>query len=244
MIENFNIVPCPMVQYILQTMAKFLERRKARKLRKQGQSIKVIAKKLSVSPSSVSSWCRDVVLTPKQIAELERRHKDPHYGDRLAYIQMRKRETDAKIKRLAKEGIAEIDTLNNKELFLVGIALYWAEGFKKDSQAGLASSDPDMIKVFIKWLQKCCGYSINDLIFRVTANASHRHRIDQIQQFWSNVTKTPTLQFQKPFYQKVKWKKTYENPNQYYGVLRIKVRKSTDFLRKIHGWIEGLKIQA
>ena len=98
-----------------------------------------------------------------------------------------------------------------------------------------------MIKIFLKWLFKCCGYKSEDLIFRVTANISHQYRIQEIQNYWSKITNISINSFRKPFFQKVKWKKIYENPNEYFGVLRIKVRKSTDFLRKIHGWIEGLK---
>jgi len=50
--------------------------------------------------------------------------------------------------------------------------------------------------------------------------------------------------FQKPFYQKVKWQKQYDHPENYHGVLRIRVRKSTDFLRKICGYINGLSLNS
>lgn len=223
-------------------MAKPKEKLEARKLRKQGESIKVIAKKLKVSPSSVSYWCRDVKLSPTQIKELERRARDPNYGRRLEYALEQQRKRLKKVKTLKKQGIREIGNLTKRELFLVGAALYWAEGFKKDSQAGFASSDPNMIKLFLKWLNVCCGYKPQDLILRATVNISHQHRIDEIQDYWSKSTGIPSNQFRKPFYQKVKWKKVYENPNEYFGVLRVKVRKSTDFLRKIHGWIEGLRL--
>jgi len=222
-------------------MAKFKEKLEARRLRKQGESIKVIAKKLQVSPSSVSYWCRDVKLSPTQIKMLEKRARDPHYGRRLEYALAQQRKRIEKTKKLKKQGRKDIGNLNKRELFLVGAALYWAEGFKKDSQAGFASSDPDMIRLFLRWLNKCCGYQTKDLILRVTVNISHEYRIQEIQNYWSKITNVPNGDFRKPFYQKVKWKKVYENPNEYFGVLRIRVRKSTDFLRKIHGWIEGLK---
>jgi len=222
-------------------MAKFKEKLEAKKLRKQGESIKVIAKKLKVSPSSVSFWCRDIKLSPTQIKELERRARDPHYGRRLKYALDQQRKRLEKTKRLKEEGIKEVGILSERELFLAGVALYWAEGFKKDTQVGFASSDPDMIKLFLKWLFDCCGYKSQDLILRVTANISHKHRVQEIQDHWIKITKIPNENFRKPFYQKVKWKKVYKNPNEYFGVLRIRVRRSADFLRKIHGWIEGMK---
>ena len=65
-------------------MAKSGLKIKARELRSGGESIKVIAKTLSVSPSTVSYWCKDVKLSDGQIRELERRAHDPRYGKRLA----------------------------------------------------------------------------------------------------------------------------------------------------------------
>ncbi len=83
-----------------------------------------------------------------------------------------------------------------------------------------------------------------DLSFRVTVTISHKNRILEIQEFWSGELDVPLKQFQKPFYQNFKWKKVYDNPNEYFGALRVKVRKSKDFLRKIYGFIEGLRMQA
>ncbi|MCL4354316.1 hypothetical protein M1349_02470 [Patescibacteria group bacterium] len=225
-------------------MAKSKEKLEARKLRKEGQSIKSIAKTLKVSSSTVSIWCRDVKLTPKQIKILEQHSRDPNYGKRLEYSLKQQRERNIKIKTLKNAGIRAIGKLSKRELFLVGVSLYWAEGFKKDSQVGFASSNPEMIKLFIKWLRDCFNYKIQDLSVRVTVNISHNYRIQDIQNYWSRTIMIPENHFQKPFYQKVKWEKIYENPENYFGVLRVKVRKSTDFLRKICGMIEGLKINA
>ena len=53
-------------------MAKSKQMLQARQLRKEGESIKVIAKKLSVSVSSVSVWCRDIELSKEQIESLKK----------------------------------------------------------------------------------------------------------------------------------------------------------------------------
>jgi hypothetical protein len=225
-------------------MAKSSERLQAIILRKKGESIKEIAGKLKVSVGSVSAWCRNVKLSKKQINALEQRAKDPYYGRRLSYSLEQQRIRKEKTSRLIKEGIAEIHTLNKRELLIAGIALYWAEGFKKDSQVGLASMDPFMIMFYIKWLITCFGYHKEDLNLRVTLNISHKNRIGKVEKYWSDITGIPKKDFGKPFYQNFVWKKTYENPEDYYGVLRVKVRKSTDFLRKIKGYIEGLRLQA
>jgi len=223
-------------------MAKSQQKIEAIKLRSRGRSIKSIAKELSVSPGSVSIWCRDVKLSKEQIEKLERDAHDPKYGRRLENSSKQHEIALKKTVQLRVEGVKEVGGLSKRDLFVIGIALYWAEGFKKDSQVGLGSSDPAMILIFVKWLQICFGYSLEDLLVRVTVNESHKHRIDEITRYWSNLLGLPIGEFRKPFYQHVKWQKIYNNPEEYFGVLRVRVRKSKDFLRKIHGLIEGLKV--
>jgi hypothetical protein len=223
-------------------MAKLDLRENARRLRTKGESIKVIAKQLSVSPSTVSFWCKDVKLSEDQIKELERRAHDPHYGRRLEYSLKQQRARQEKTKKLFDEGIKEVGALSKRELFIAGTALYWAEGFKSDSLAGFCNSDPNMIKIFIYWLKKCFAYTNEDLRLRVGLNESFKDKVGDIEDYWSKLLDIPMSQFQKPFFQKVKWQKKYDNPENYHGVLRIRVRKSTDFLRKIHGFIEGLSL--
>lgn len=221
-------------------MAKSKEKIEAIKLRNSGESIKSIAKKLSVSSGSVSVWCKDVTLTQDQLRTLEKNARDPNYGKRLLNSQKQRAQKEERIKKLLNLGISEIGELSKRELFLIGVALYWAEGFKKDNQVGFANSNPEMINLYIRWLYECSNIKKEDLITRVTINISHKDRLKEIEKYWSDSTEIPIENFRKPFFQQFKWKKIYENPNEYYGVLRIKVRKSTDFLRKIHGWIKGL----
>ncbi len=224
-------------------MDSSVQKKIAIKLRKEGNSYRKIAKKLEISASCVSNWCKNIKLTSKQKENLEKITRDPYYEGRGVYLTNLKKRTEQKTEKLKILGIKHIGKLNEREMFLAGAALYWAEGFKKDSQAGLASLDPTMIKFFIRWLEICFGYKNKDLSFRVTVNISHKNRISEIQGFWSRELGVSLNQFQKPFYQNFKWKKVYDNPDEYFGVMRVKVRKSRDFLRKIYGFIEGLRLQ-
>jgi len=225
-------------------MAKAIEKMKAREMRRKGESVTEIAKKLGVSSSTTSLWCRDIKLSQKQIKELERHSRDPNYGMRLANALAQQKVRKDKTYKLHQEGKVEVGKLSKRELFIAGVALYWGEGFKKDSQAGLASMDAGIIHFFIRWLKVCFGYKNEDLIFRLTLNISHKPRVGEVQEYWSKLLGIPTAYFQKPFFQVTTWKKVYENPGNYHGVLRIKVRKSTDFLRKIDGFLDGLRTNA
>jgi len=213
---------------------------KIKKIRKKGVSLREISRKLNIPESTVRYWCKGLKLSKTDKAKLEKITRDPYYGRRKENIEKQIKAKNDKITRLLNEGFDEISDLTKNELFLVGTALYWAEGFKKDTQVGFANSDYKMINIFIKWLKVCCGINKTDLLPRVTVNISHMHRINEIQNYWSVKTGIAQNQFRKPFYQNVKWQKLYKNENEYFGVLRIKVRRSIDLLRKIHGWIAGL----
>lgn len=222
-------------------MAKSAQKILARNLRKKGFGINEIARKVDISKRTVGRWCADIKLSPIQEAKLWKRAKASKIENFKNYCKRRRERTLAKIKRIRNRGIKEIGQLSQKELFLSGVALYWAEGFKKDQRLGFASSDPYMIKFFLRWL-KNCGIKKEDIRLRVGINISHKDRTKEIKKYWSEITKISVRHFNKSFYQKTVWKKKYENKNDYHGVLRIRVNKSTDFLRKIKGWIEGLKL--
>lgn len=224
-------------------MAKSKEKLEARELRKKGQSIKEIAKLLNVSVGSVSVWCNDITLTSKQIKTLEQRRIDPNYGSRMKYVEKRKREFNKKVEEIKQSAINELGKLTEREIFLMGITLYWGEGFKKDHLVGLASSDKDIAKFFIYWLEKCFNISPDNLILRVTANISYKSQINKLEEYWSKKLNIPLNNFSKPYFQHSAWKKEYENKENYHGVIRIKVRKSINLLRKIFGYIEGVSSQ-
>lgn len=223
-------------------MAKPELKRKARWLRRRGLGIKTIAYKLRVSSSTASLWCRDIKLSLKQIKELERRAHDPYYGRRKDNILRQRQKRLEAIKSLRQIGIQEIGDLTKRELFIAGVALYWAEGFKKDKRLGFANSDPAMIKFFLKWLLECCNVPKSSIRLRVGLNISHKNRVEDVEDYWSKITGISKNQFQKPYFQKFTWKKEFPKPEEYFGVLRIRANKQLALFRKIHGWIEGLKI--
>ena len=219
---------------------KQLEYKKAIVLRKTGKSIKKIAKLLDVSVSIVSVWCKDVKLTEEQKEKLKRRNVKIRHLRRLAkQSHMEKLE---RVKKLFKEASAEIKPLSKQELFLTGLALYWAEGFKsiKEGRLGFCNSDPQMIKFIIKWFEKALRVKREDFILRTEFNETHIDRAEAIKLFWAKLTRIPLNQFEKPFYHRSIWLRDYSNREDYYGVLRIRVRRSSELLNKMRGWITGL----
>ncbi|MBI2326581.1 hypothetical protein HYU91_04325 [Candidatus Collierbacteria bacterium] len=145
-------------------------------------------------------------------------------------------------KSLHNQGVVDIGKLTSRELFLVGIALYWAEGFKHpdESTLGLATLDPKMAKFYVYWLVKSLEIKRDGLLFRVTANEAYEERVHEMEKYWAELLEVDLSQFRKPFFQKVKQIKVYANSDNYHGVIRIRVRRGLDLLRKMRGWMAGL----
>lgn len=223
-------------------MAKILEQEKARRLRKEGESIKRIAQKLDLSSSSVSYWCRDIILTSEQVDRLQQRQRGEALKAVLKYGEKKRALRIEKEKTLAETGKNDVGKLNRRELFLVGLALYWGEGYKSgNGELGFTNSNPDMIRFILKWFQDIFGIAKKDFILRVSVNSQHSSRVEVIQKFWSDTTGVPLSQFSKISLIKVSARKIYTNTNQHWGTLRVKVRRGTDLRRRILGSIEAFK---
>lgn len=220
------------------------EYQKALSYRKKGKSIRQIARLLKISPSTASIWCKPILLTSLQQQALLNQKSRIFHLRRLAKQSHLKKVS--RVKKLIEEGSSEISSLSDHELFLTGLALYWAEGFKslKEMRLGFCNSDPRMINFIIHWFKRCLKINPADLILRAEFNESHKDRKEIIENFWSKITKIPLNQFEKPYYQHSNWLRVYPGRDSYYGVLRIRVRRSSELLNKTRGWIEGLSRSA
>lgn len=221
-------------------MAKFKQRILARELRTKGRSIREIAKKLQISKSSVSIWCRDIKLSDIQLKHLDEKQLAGSYLGRLKGTETQKRKRLNEIEYFKKQGIREISRLKEKEFFVAGVALYWGEGFKTGGITGFSNSDPKVVVFMIEWFKNYCKAYNSDFICRVGINIIHKKRVKEVENYWSNLTKIPLSQFTKTGLYKSASKKVYENQNEHFGTLRIKVKRGSKLQRKILGWIEGL----
>jgi hypothetical protein len=140
-----------------------------------------------------------------------------------------------------KEGGQMVGRMSERDVLMVGLGLYWGEGYKKGNQEfGFTNSDPAMIKFYIRWLQTCFGISKSDLILRISINVMHRQRVKEVESYWIRETTIPFTQFTKTSIIKSVVKKVYKNHGEHFGTLRIKVRCGTKLRRVVLGAIQGL----
>jgi len=222
-------------------MAKFREKIKAQELRQQGKSIKEIAKFLGVSKSSISIWCRDIVLTAEQIESLQKRMSTKgSYEARLKGARTQHERRLQQIKRLQEEGFKIIESLSKRDLLLIGAGLYWGEGMKKEGRARVANSDPTIIKFMVNWFQILWGIQKEQFTFQILINKIHKKRVKEVERYWSNLLGISPTQFTKTTLIKAKNKKIYKNFQDHYGTLLVSVRKGGDLRHKINGLISAL----
>lgn len=223
-------------------MAKSRERLLARELRRKGKSIREIAKQVYAARSTISLWCRDIVLTREQLDALVVRDRLGGAKGRIVAAELAKKRKNERINFNENVGHKRIGEISQRELFLIGIALYWAEGSKglRSERFVFVNSDPKMIVVMIRWLRECVHVSDEDIVCRVGINEVHQARITEVEQHWSDITGIPLSQFKKASFKKVVNKKIYENFYEHYGTLDLLVRKCTKLFYEIMGSIDGL----
>lgn len=222
-------------------MANIKTREKARSLRSLGKSLSEIVDLTNASKSSVSFWCRDIVLTKSQIKSIQ--SKMIHEG-RKAFIALGEKKRKDRIERekISKnKGQKDVGNVSDRDLFFLGLGLYWGEGYKRGSgELGFTNSDSNMIQIFLKWLYEIYGVKPEDIILRLSINKIHEYRISKILKYWSVVTNLPLTQFTKTSVINSKTKKIYSDPENYFGVLRVKVRRGTELRNRILGSLEKL----
>lgn len=155
--------------------------------------------------------------------------------------EMNRKKKEGRISFHTSQGKVEIGLLSKRDLLLAGLGIYWGEGTKAgNSQTSVVNSDPRIIAFMARWLKEYLGIPNTQLNPRIFINESHSARNEVLVDFWAGVLAIPASQFANTVFLKMKNKKIYENSDSYYGVLALRVRKSTDLKYRILGLIDAL----
>jgi transposase-like protein len=214
-------------------VAKSLERIRACALRRQGESVKEIAKILGVSRSIASNWTRDIELTQEQRTHLRSRQIAAGHRGRMMGTEAN-REKKRVCMRIAKEdATADIGTFSKRALFFTGLGLYWGEGVKaSNGSTAVSNSDARVIQVMIRWFIECFGIEKERFMPRIFISDIHRDREELLIEYWAKTLDIPRGQFKKTVFLN-KGRKIYENRDMYYGVLALRLSKGTNIKYRI-----------
>lgn len=151
---------------------------------------------------------------------------------------------DARIKRettTIQAAKKEIMRISNRELWLIGTALYWAEGAKQkehnvSQKVSFNNSDPKMILLFNRWIKEACFKKTSELTYSIYIHETAN--LEKARDFWEKLLK---VKIEKMYFKSHNPKTNRKNINEdYFGLMRIDVKKSTDLNRKIKGWVLGI----
>ncbi len=221
-------------------MAKPEEKRRAIELRRKGMSVKEIGRAIKIAPSTVSLWLRDIELTPEQKEVLHAKQIVAGHRGRMIGAEMNRMKRSNRLKVAQEEAINILPDLTDRELFLIGIGLYWGEGVKSNSGSlALINSDPRVIQLMSRWFMECLEVEKSRFMPRIFISDTHRDRETDILRFWSKALDIPISQFRRTTFLD-RGKKIYENRDVYYGVLALRVSKGTDIRDKILAYIERI----
>jgi transposase len=221
--------------------AKDETRVKARELRSQGLTYREIQAQLGVSMSSISAWVRDLPKPAPRWTKVEQMQRLE-----LAHTAFRE-DRDQERRRLTSEASQQVGNINDRELLLLGAALYWAEGSKDKAYARRESltfinSDPRMIQVYVRWLELL---GVERHRMRCSLHIHDSADLAEATRFWSGITGVPSGEFLKPSIR-------HDNPGTnrlnrgetYRGCLRIYVTNSARLYRQVEGWWQGISAWA
>ncbi len=219
-------------------MAKLERKEEALRLRREGWLLPEIAATLEISKSTAGIWCREIELSERSRGLLCSRADSRQMKGRLIGAEMNRRKREERVQTSEEWARDQIGELTTRELLFTGIGLYWGEG-AKDRKLNFTNSDPALLTFMKAWFMQVLEVDPKDFLIRVTMNESHHDRYEQVERFWRKRLGIPKSQFYRPTFVKTPHKKVYENRETYYGVVSLRIRKSTDLQYKILGLIKA-----
>ena len=223
------------------------DKEKAVQLRKKGFSYGEISKKLKIPKSTLSYWLRNIELSKSSKDILKKKGIEKSTTALIKRNKEQTKKAQEKAELIQNKSILEINKIGKKELFILGVALYWGEGYKKGANGSkwkcvdFTNSDSEMIIVMMRFFREICN--VPDSKFKVQLHTYKNKDEEKIIKFWSNLTKIPKSQFMKSSFAISSASKQKRGSMLKYGTVHIRIYDVVLFHRLI-GWITGLKKQS
>lgn len=197
-------------------------KKRARNLRKRGFSYSQIQEKVGAIPkATLAYWLKDIELSKEDKEKRDGRQLALLAESRKKAIQVNRERRARYLNDIRKRNLSLKNNLENYETAKIALAmLYLGEGGKNIRKAAIVfgNSDPETIKLFLTLLHRC--YTIDENKFRCTVQCRADQDVNDLQNFWRNITGIPLQQF----YRAQVDKRTEGKPSRklaYKGVCRI-----------------------
>lgn len=208
------------------------------KMRSEGWSYSDITKRLGVPKSTLSGWLKGVSYTPNKTVMNRVVTGRGIYG--LRRQKMRIAETEA----LISLGKDEVGFLTNRDLWMVGLGLWLGEGSKTLEQIRLVNSNPDVVRLFVKWLREICKLENKNITLAMHLYPDSNE--NECKKYWMEITDLPATQFRKTQVDRRTNKSTSKVGKSPFGTLHVTVVSNRDpdkgvrLYRRLLGWVSAI----
>lgn len=157
-------------------------------MRREGASLGTIHAALPVAKSTISVWVRDIPLDDEHRQALARANpavNGRQVGQR-AWSRIRRGE------RLRAQEHGRALARGGDTLHCAGCMLYWGEGSKSRNGVAFTNADPDMVRLFLRFLRE--SYRVNDdaIGLRINCHLGNGLTLAEIEQWWLTTLGLPS----------------------------------------------------
>lgn len=212
-------------------------------LRLEGKTYGEIRGIFKIPKSTLSGWFSNLKVSGRAKKILESKKKNGYYK-LIEFNKTRTLDILKENENIRKQYESRVDKLSDRELMILGAALYWGEGYKNFNQKKsvypyicMGNSDPEMIITFIHFLEKILGITKD----RIRAPIFIYPGIvpEEAINYWQKLTKIPREHFRcQMALSRASQGKRPKNLLPY-GTLQLRVIKRQEFF-KIRGLIDGI----
>jgi hypothetical protein len=220
----------------------------AYKLRASGRSYNEIVKLLGIPKSTLSTWFTGLVLSDEAKTRINKKGCQKAISALIKRNIAQTHEAEKRANQIRASAKSDIGTISLRDLFLVGVALYWAEGYKKpimrggkirtSHYIGFTNSDPKLICLFLRFIREICEVPEERIKanLRIFEHQNEAYLLD----FWQKISKIPTSRFGK-VYKGISISSQRKKPYNTlpHGTFQVRIG-DTALYHRIMGWIDGL----
>ncbi len=194
-----------------------------RRLRKLGNTYGEIRAyiNLQIPKSTLSDWCRDVILPQEYKQRLETIIVEKSAKGRSFALEINRVKRVRYLENLSQDNNPISELIHNKHTAKIALAMLCLGEASKSSRSGsfyLGNSNPKIIQLFLLLLKKCFAYDEKKV--RCTIQCRADQNITELEDFWLKITNIPKQQFYRTRIDiRTKGKPTLNKA--YKGVLRV-----------------------
>ncbi|MBO4164904.1 helix-turn-helix domain-containing protein [Micromonospora antibiotica] len=210
-------------------------------LRGEGRSVNDIAVRLGVAKSTAYLWVRHLPLDPdEETAAARRRARAKARNDgRWAAHRETRDAAQAEVHSRMRETVGQ---LADREVLLLGAALYWCEGTKskpwrRHDHVQFVNTDAGLLRLFLRFLA-ACGVERDAPTYRVSIHESADAAA--AQRWWAETLDLPPDRFRRATLKRHQPTTRHNTGEGYHGCLVVDVAKSRELYWKIEGIVAGL----